>query len=87
MKYDDLAKAVSATTGVSQTDVKAVLGAASSAIVESAGNGDSTRLPDLGTFKPTVRAARPGRNPRTGEPLQIAEKTALTFKAKKGLME
>lgn len=35
----------------------------------------------LGTFKHVVRAARTGRNPATGEAMDIPEKTVLTFKA------
>lgn len=35
----------------------------------------------FGAFKAKTRAARQGRNPATGEPVQIAEKTVVTFKA------
>lgn len=38
-------------------------------------------IPGLGTFKHVVRAARTSRNPKTGEPIQVPEKTVLTFKA------
>lgn len=39
------------------------------------------RWPGFGTFKKTTRAARTAKNPRTGEPVEVPEKDAVTFKA------
>jgi nucleoid DNA-binding protein len=49
--------------------------------------GDSVRLPHLGTFKVAQRSARMGRNPLTGESLEIPAKRTLQFKVGKGIRE
>jgi len=43
-----------------------------------------SKVPGLGTFKLVTRAARSGRNPHTGEAMEIPEKMVLKFKAAKG---
>ena len=48
-------------------------------------NGEEVRLSNLGTFTLTHREARVGRNPATGEQVQIAAKTAIKFKPNKTL--
>nr|WP_279324167.1 HU family DNA-binding protein [Acinetobacter sp. NIPH1876] len=50
-------------------------------------NGGQVALTGFGTFKVTERAARTGRNPKTGEALQIAASKVPTFKAGKGLKD
>ena len=50
-------------------------------------NGEEVRLSNLGTFTLTHREARVGRNPATGEQVQIAAKTAIKFKATKSLAD
>ena len=49
--------------------------------------GDEVRLNNLGTFSLTHREARMGRNPATGEQVQIAAKTSIKFKATKSLAD
>jgi DNA-binding protein HU-beta len=49
--------------------------------------GNDVALLGFGTFKVSERAARTGRNPQTGEAIQIAASKAPTFKAGKGLKE
>lgn len=44
-------------------------------------------LPGLGKLKRKVRPARQGRNPKTGETIQVAEKTVVRFKAAKQLLD
>lgn len=61
--------------------VKAVL----DVIANTLAQGNEVRLDGFGTFSKKVRAARMGRNPSNGAPLQIAEKTTAVFKAGKGL--
>jgi nucleoid DNA-binding protein len=51
------------------------------AIRSLANRNEKVTIRDFGTFKVQHRAARTGRNPRTGEPLPIAAKDVLTFKA------
>jgi DNA-binding protein HU-beta len=58
---------------------------AMSAIIEHITNalsrGEAVVLPGFGSFKVSERAAREGRNPRTGETIQIAASKAIVFKA------
>lgn len=44
-------------------------------------------LAGIGTFSPSVRAARTGRNPRTGEPLELPETTVVSFAPSKTLKD
>ena len=48
-------------------------------VVESAKKGDKVSWPGFGSFSTSKRQARTGRNPRTGEPVQIAASTAMKF--------
>ena len=50
-------------------------------------NGDSIAISGFGSFKPVKRAARKGRNPRTGAEIQIPESTAVKFTPSKTLKE
>ena len=56
-------------------------------ITESLKNGNSVTLVGFGTFNSRRREARTGRNPRTGEPIQIKASTLAVFKAGKGLKD
>jgi DNA-binding protein HU-beta len=49
--------------------------------------GRSVSIPGFGTFDTSHRKARQGRNPRTGEAIQIKAHTVPTFRAGKGLKE
>jgi nucleoid DNA-binding protein len=48
-------------------------------VVDSASKGDKVSWPGFGSFSTSKRQARTGRNPRTGEPVQIAASTAMKF--------
>jgi len=63
--------------------VEAVLGA----ITETLQKGDAVALSGFGSFVAKVRAARTGRNPRTGEPVAIPASRAPAFKAGKALKD
>ncbi|MDX1432557.1 MAG: HU family DNA-binding protein [Gammaproteobacteria bacterium] len=56
-------------------------------IAESLKNGDAVTLVGFGTFTARKRPARTGRNPRTGEPIQIAASTLPVFKPGKALKD
>jgi len=56
-------------------------------IIEALSNGDSVGLIGFGTFEARHRPARKGRNPQTGEPLDIPAKTVPVFKAGKRLRD
>ena len=79
----DLARTVSETCGVSKSQADEILTAAFAVIREEATAGKTVAIPGFGRFSEKIRAAREGRNPRTGETVQIAEKRALSFKASK----
>jgi len=49
--------------------------------------GDKIALTGFGTFSSSERAARTGRNPKTGEAIEISAKTVAKFKAGKGLTD
>ena len=57
------------------------------AIGDALAKGDSVQLIGFGTFGVTERAAREGRNPRTGEVVKIKASKVPTFKAGKGLKD
>jgi DNA-binding protein HU-beta len=57
------------------------------AITDALKNGDQVAIAGFGTFLVRERAARSGRNPRTGEPMQIAASKVPAFKAGKALKD
>jgi len=57
------------------------------AITQALRSGDDVRLVGFGTFAVSKRAAREGRNPRTGEKIQIAASNQPKFTAGKGLKD
>ncbi|MDG3424691.1 HU family DNA-binding protein, partial [Vibrio parahaemolyticus] len=56
-------------------------------VTDTLASGDEVALIGFGTFKINERAARTGRNPRTGEEIQIAAAKVPAFKAGKALKE
>ena len=85
MNKRELTDAVASAADLAKADaaraVDAVLGAISGAL----GQGDSVSLVGFGTFSVKHRAARQGRNPRTGETIQIAATSVPGFKAGRAL--
>lgn len=73
----DVAVATGQTVAATQATVDAFLGTLKS----RAELGDTIRLTGFGAFQVKARPARMGRNPRTGEPVEIPETRRLTFKA------
>ncbi len=74
---------VAQRTGLSKSDVSRVLDETLSQIRETVSTGESVALRGFGTFRMAERAARTGRNPRTGEPIEIAASRSLAFKPSK----
>ena len=87
MNKNDLVSSVASAAGISKNDassaVDAVLGSISSAL----SGGDDVRLVGFGTFSVASRAATTGRNPRTGEAIQIKASKNPKFKAGKALKD
>ena len=84
---NDVISSIVEKAGLSKKDATAAVEAFTATVSEALGNGDSVGLIGFGTFEAKVRPARTGRNPRTGEPLNIAEKTVPVFKAGKKLRD
>ena len=87
MNKTDLVRATADKSGLSQKDAGAALDAVTAAIVDALASGDSVQLPGFGTFSVRERAARTGRNPATGESIQIAASKNAGFKAGKNVRE
>ena len=68
-------------------EVPATLKALAVTLYDTLKQGDSIRLPGIGTFKVVERAARMGRNPRTGEQISIPARRQVKFTASKSLSE
>lgn len=76
-----------AETGLSKKDAGTALDAAIAAIGDALANGESVQLIGFGTFSVKERAAREGRNPRTGEVVKIKAAKIPAFKAGKALKD
>lgn len=72
---------------VNKVDVSATLKALAVTLYDHLKQGDSIQLPGIGTFKVVERAARTGRNPRTGEQISIPARRQVKFTASKSLSE
>ena len=84
---NELASRVAQATGVSTALANQILTAAMDTISQALANGDEIRLIGFGSFRVTETKARTGRNPRTGEPIQIAAGRRVTFSAGSGLTD
>ncbi len=80
---DTLVKTVAEKTGASSAATKAIIEAFLDVTRDRAEAGDTIRLNGFGAFSVKARPARIGRNPATGEPLEIPESRRLMFKAAK----
>ena len=73
--------------GLKKADATKALDATISAITASLRNGQSVTIVGFGTFMVRESKARMGRNPRTGESIQISASKRPSFKAGKGLKD
>ena len=85
MNKDDLISKVASSVGLSKTEAAKSVDAVFSNISGSLKNGNEVRLVGFGTFLVLNRAATIGRNPRTGESIQIPAKKVPKFRAGKVL--
>ena len=81
MNKTELTNKIAETAGLSKVDAKKALEAALEIITDAVKAGDKVSLIGFGTFSTSVRPARQGKNPRTGESITIPEKTLVKFKA------
>ena len=87
MNKAELTESVATRAGLTKTDAGSAVDAVFESIEGALSRGDSVSLIGFGTFSVSDRAARTGRNPRTGETIQIAASRAAKFKAGKGLKD
>ena len=80
MKKVELVEAVAEKTGLTKADSTKAIDATIEAITEELSNGGKVPLVGFGTFDVSERAAREGRNPRTGAIVQIAARKTVRFK-------
>jgi DNA-binding protein HU-beta len=87
MNKQELIGTVAETTGLGRSDASRAVEGVFDSITAALKRGDEVRLVGFGTFSCSKRKASTGRNPRTGEPMQIKESIQPKFKAGKGLKD
>jgi DNA-binding protein HU-beta len=84
---NELVAAVAEEAGITKADAGNAIDAVFNAIEGALKKGDDVRIVGFGTFAVASRAATTGRNPRTGETIQIKASKQPKFKAGKGLKD
>ena len=87
MNKNELIDAVAERTGLAKSDAARAVEAVLGSVTDALRRGDTVSLAGFGAFVAKVRAARTGRNPRTGEAIAIAASRAPAFKAGKALKD
>ena len=87
MNKAELVAAVAEKTDFTKKDAELAINALVASIEEALVKGEKVQLIGFGTFETRERAARMGKNPQTGEAVEIAACKAPAFKAGKALKE
>jgi len=87
MNKADLISKVAEKTNFTKKDAEKAVSAVLASIEESLSGGEKVQLVGFGTFEIRERAARKGRNPQTGQEINIAAAKVPVFKAGKALRE
>ena len=87
MNKNDLIAAVADNTGLSKADATKAVDGVLESVTGALKSGGEVRLVGFGTFSVANRAASTGRNPRTGESIQIPASKQPKFKAGKALKD
>ena len=85
MNKADLVNSISQKTGLTKTKTNEVIDAFVESVTESLKDGDKVTLVNFGTFNTSKRDARKGRNPKTGETIEIPAKRVARFTVGTGL--
>lgn len=80
MNKAELIDAISSNTSLTKTDAASALSSLINAMSDALKKGERVSFPGFGTFSVSERRARIGRNPRTGETIQIKAKKVVKFK-------
>jgi len=83
MNSSDISDVLAASSDLSKADARKCIDAIFAAIVDAAARGDEIAISGFGKFKVKASPAREGRNPSTGDTIQIAASRKLTFSAAK----
>ncbi len=81
MNKAELIDAIASKAGMSKADAKKALDAFVDTTSDALKKGDRVALVGFGSFSVSERGARTGRNPQTGQPIKIAAKKVVKFKA------
>ncbi|MCR4399563.1 MAG: HU family DNA-binding protein [Syntrophomonadaceae bacterium] len=87
MNKSDLVSAVAAKAEMTKKDVEKVLNELFATVEAALREGDKVQLVGFGTFEVRARQARKGRNPQTGEEIQIGATRVPAFKAGKAFKD
>ena len=87
MNKTELINEIAVKAGLSKKDAEKALNATVDSIAAALAAGEKVQVSGLGIFEVKERAARTGRNPHTGETIEIAASKAPVFKAGKGLKD
>ena len=87
MTKPELVNKIAEKTNLSKKDAAAALDALTGTITETLKAEGKLAIPSLGTFEVKERAARTGRNPQTGEKVEISAKKIPAFKPAKALKD
>ena len=87
MNKKELISAIALQSGLPATDATRALNAVTDVITKELAGGGSVQLTGFGSFMVRDRAARAGRNPQTGEAIQIKASKVAAFKAGKTLKD
>ena len=87
MNKTELIAAVAEKAEISKKDAEKALKAFTDVVTDELVKGEKVQLVGFGTFEVSERAAREGRNPKSGEPMTIAASKSPKFKAGKALKD
>lgn len=87
MNKAELIATMAETSGVSKKDIEQVLNAFIATVQKTLKQDGKVQIPGFGSFEVRERAAHSGRNPLTGEAIEIAAAKVPAFKAGKGLKD
>lgn len=87
MTKQDLVRSIATKSGLTKKDAEGVLNVVLEEISNALKSGEKVQLIGFGTFETRKRSPRTGRNPQTGETIQIPEMTVPAFRAGNKLKE
>lgn len=87
MNKQELIEAVANQAGIAKSAAEETINAFLETVTKTVVEGDAVQLIGFGSFGTGARAARAGRNPKTGEPLQIAASKTVKFTAGKAFKD